>query len=92
MNLIIGSSSGGEISSTKMPAGFFMNYSGTQAKEALKSIKSFDAVLKLRKENALKYMFLLVSILMLIVLKFVAIPLIIIIYVVLSMINNLKKA
>jgi len=55
MNLIIGSSSGGEINSTEMPAGFFMNYSETQAKEALRSIKNFDAVLKLRKENALKY-------------------------------------
>ncbi len=43
------------------------------------------------KENILKYVFLLMSILMLIVLKFVAIPLIIIMYVALSMVNNLKK-
>ncbi|MEX6625831.1 CDP-alcohol phosphatidyltransferase family protein [Tenacibaculum salmonis] len=44
------------------------------------------------KENALKYIFLLLSVLLLIVLKFVAIPLIILIYVVFSIVNNLKKA
>jgi len=43
------------------------------------------------KENILKYSFLVLSILLLIVLKFVAIPLIIFIYVGLSVINNLKK-
>ena len=43
------------------------------------------------KENVLKYSFLGLSILLLIVLKFVAIPLIIFIYVGLSVINNLKK-
>ena len=40
------------------------------------------------KENALKYVFLLVSILMLIILRFVAIPLIILLYVILSVGNN----
>ncbi|WBX74549.1 CDP-alcohol phosphatidyltransferase family protein [Tenacibaculum pacificus] len=44
------------------------------------------------KENALKYIFLLLCVLLLIVLKFVAIPLIILIYVVFSIVNNLKKA
>ncbi len=43
------------------------------------------------KENALKYIFLLLSVLLLIVLKFVAIPLIILLYVALSVLNNLKK-
>ena len=43
------------------------------------------------KDNVLKYVFLLVSILMLILLKFVAIPLIILFYVIISMVNNFKK-
>jgi CDP-diacylglycerol--serine O-phosphatidyltransferase len=43
------------------------------------------------KENGLKYFFLLLSIILLVVFKFVAIPLIIFIYVMLSVINNLKK-
>ena len=44
------------------------------------------------KENALKYIFLLLAVILLIVLKFVAVPLIIIFYVGLSVFNNLKKA
>ena len=43
------------------------------------------------KENALKYIFLLLAIILLMVLKFVAVPLIIILYVGLSVFNNLKK-
>ncbi len=43
------------------------------------------------KENTLKYIFLLVSILMLVLLKFVAIPLIILFYVAISVISDLKK-
>ncbi|CAM1354809.1 CDP-alcohol phosphatidyltransferase family protein [Tenacibaculum insulae] len=43
------------------------------------------------KENALKYVFLLLSLLLLVTLKFVAVPLIIVLYVMLSVINNLKK-
>lgn len=43
------------------------------------------------KDNALKYVFLLVAILMLVFLKFVAIPLIILVYVLLSLISNFKK-
>ena len=43
------------------------------------------------KENALKYVFLLLSLLLLVTLKFVAVPLIIVLYVTLSVINNLKK-
>ena len=44
------------------------------------------------KENAMKYVFLLISVLLLVLLKFVAIPLIIVIYVVVSVVSNLRKA
>ena len=44
------------------------------------------------KENSLKYIFLALCILLLAVLKFVAVPLIILIYVAFSVVNNLKKA
>lgn len=44
------------------------------------------------KDNVLKYTFLLASVLLLVVLKIVAIPLIILMYVVFSIINNLQKA
>ncbi|MCD8417900.1 CDP-alcohol phosphatidyltransferase family protein [Tenacibaculum finnmarkense genomovar finnmarkense] len=44
------------------------------------------------KENAFKYVFLAVCVLLLVVLKFVAIPLIILLYVAFSVVNNLKKA
>lgn len=44
------------------------------------------------KENSLKYIFLSLSILLLVILKFVAIPLIILMYVAFSVVNNLKKA
>lgn len=43
------------------------------------------------KENALKYIFLALSVVLLVFLKFVAVPLIIILYVIMSVINNLKK-
>ena len=44
------------------------------------------------KENAMKYIFLLTSVLLLVLLQFVAIPLIIVMYVVISVVSNLKKA
>lgn len=44
------------------------------------------------KENALKYIFLALSVVLLVSLKFVAVPLIIVLYVIMSVINNLKKA
>lgn len=44
------------------------------------------------KENTLKYIFLALSVLLLVFLKFVAVPLIIILYVIMSIINNFKKA
>ena len=43
------------------------------------------------KENVLKYSFLIISIAMLVLFQFVAIPLIIVIYVLLSFVNNLRK-
>ena len=43
------------------------------------------------KENAIKYLFLVVSLVLLVTLKFVAVPLIILLYVALSVINNLIK-
>jgi len=43
------------------------------------------------KNNAIKYIFLIVSLLLLILLKFVALPIIILLYILFSVINNLKK-
>jgi CDP-diacylglycerol--serine O-phosphatidyltransferase len=43
------------------------------------------------KENAVKYVFLIVSVIMLILLQFMAIPLIIVLYVLISLFMNLKK-
>jgi len=43
------------------------------------------------KENAMKYIFLIISVAMLVLLQFVAIPLIIVLYVLLSVFMNLKK-
>lgn len=44
------------------------------------------------KGNLIKYLFLLISVVLLVLLKFVAVPLIIILYILLSVFNNLKKA
>ena len=43
------------------------------------------------KENTMKYIFLIISIVMLVLLQFLAIPLIIVLYVLLSVFMNLKK-
>ncbi len=43
------------------------------------------------KNNAIKYLFLVVSVLLIAMLKLVAVPVIILLYVVLSVINNLRK-
>ena len=51
-NLILGSSQGIEISSTKIPKDFFKDFSNTQMQEGVKNLKKFDDILKLRKENA----------------------------------------
>ncbi|MGC9330443.1 MAG: aminotransferase class I/II-fold pyridoxal phosphate-dependent enzyme [Bacteroidales bacterium] len=54
-NMVVGSSSGEEISSVKKPKRFFKNYSNVQAKEALRNLKNFDDVLLRRKKNARVY-------------------------------------
>jgi CDP-diacylglycerol--serine O-phosphatidyltransferase len=43
------------------------------------------------KENVMKYVFLMISIVMLVLFQFVAIPLIIVLYVLISVIRNMKK-
>jgi len=43
------------------------------------------------KENAVKYIFLIISVVMLVLLQFLAIPLIIVLYVLLSVFMNLKR-
>lgn len=43
------------------------------------------------KENAVKYMFLILSVLLLVLLQFLAIPIIIVLYVFISVISNMKK-
>ncbi len=53
--LILGSSSGKEISSVNKPKVFFKGYSNIQAKEALKNLKNLDQMLELRKKNAQTY-------------------------------------
>jgi dTDP-4-amino-4,6-dideoxygalactose transaminase len=50
--LVLGSSSGAEISSVNKPKDFFKDYSNVQAKEALKSLSKLDKMLDRRKQNA----------------------------------------
>ena len=54
-NLVLGSSSGDEISSTNMPDNFFKGFSSTQAKEGLRNLKTLAEVMKVRKQNAKYY-------------------------------------
>jgi dTDP-4-amino-4,6-dideoxygalactose transaminase len=54
-NLVVGSSSGEEITSTKMPDGYFKAFSNTQAKEGLRNLAKLPELLKLRKHNASLY-------------------------------------
>lgn len=51
-NLVVGSSSGEEVSGIEMPKGFFKNQSTVQFKKGLKSLKKLDSVNALRKKNA----------------------------------------
>lgn len=51
-NLVVGSSSGEEVSGTEMPDGFFKAQSSVQFKKGLKSLKKLDEVNRLRKRNA----------------------------------------
>jgi len=54
-NLILGSSSGEEISGVTMPANFYSDYSNVQAKEGLRTLAKLDKNLVLRKKNAKIY-------------------------------------
>jgi perosamine synthetase len=54
-NIVLGSSSGKEITSVEMPNDFYKDYSVVQAKEALRNLKNLDSVLELRQQNAKKY-------------------------------------
>jgi len=54
-NLVLGSSSGGEIASVAMPPKYFMELSDTQIKKGIQNLKTLSTVLKLRKENAQIY-------------------------------------
>ena len=54
-NLVLGSSSGEEISSTKMPPNYFMKLSTTQIKKGIKNITKLPEILLLRKKNAQIY-------------------------------------
>ena len=54
-NLVLGSSSGQEITSCIMPDSFFKGMSDFQAREGVRSLKDFDALNGLRKRNARAY-------------------------------------
>lgn len=54
-NLVLGSSSGEEISSTKMPENFFKGFSSAQAKEGLRNLKTLADIMKVRKQNGKYY-------------------------------------
>lgn len=54
-NIVVGSSSGEEVSGTEMPEGFFKAQSSVQFKKGLKSLGKLDSVNTLRKQNAEKY-------------------------------------
>lgn len=51
-NLVVGSSSGEEVSGIEMPEGFFKSQSSVQFKKGLKSLKKLDEINALRKKNA----------------------------------------
>ncbi len=54
-NLILGSSSGEEITSIKMPENYFMRISFVQIHVGIKNLTGFEKALTLRKENAIIY-------------------------------------
>ncbi len=53
--LVVGSSSGTEITSTVMPNGFFMGASTVQYTEGLKALRHIDKLMHRRKQNADSY-------------------------------------
>ncbi len=54
-NLVVGSSSGEEVTGIHMPEGFFKAQSSVQFKKGLKSLKKLKQVNELRKKNAMAY-------------------------------------
>jgi len=54
-NLVLGSSSGEEISSVVMPQNYFMKLSETQMEKGIQNLKKLQIILQLRKENAQIY-------------------------------------
>lgn len=54
-NLVVGSSSGEEVTGITMPEGFSKAQSLVQLKKGLKSLTNLDSINKLRKQNAGKY-------------------------------------
>ncbi len=54
-NLVVGSSSGGEVSGIEMPEGFFKAQSAVQFKKGLKGLAKLPEVNALRKRNAAVY-------------------------------------
>ena len=54
-NLVVGSSSGEEVSGIQMPAGFFKAQSTVQFRKGLKALSRLDAVNALRRRNAEVY-------------------------------------
>ena len=54
-NLVVGSSSGEEVTGIEMPEGFFKAQSSVQLKKGLKSLKKLKQVNELRKKNAMAY-------------------------------------
>lgn len=54
-NLVVGSSSGEEVSGVEMPEGFYKAQSIVQYKKGLKSIRKLEAINQTRKKNAATY-------------------------------------
>jgi dTDP-4-amino-4,6-dideoxygalactose transaminase len=54
-NLVVGSSSGEEITSIIQPANYFQSLSEVQIKEGLKNLRKLPEMLKIRRKNAEKY-------------------------------------
>ena len=61
-NLVVGSSSGEEVTGVQMPEGFFKGQSDTQYKKGLASLRKLPAVNALRRRNAERYTEYLASI------------------------------
>jgi dTDP-4-amino-4,6-dideoxygalactose transaminase len=61
-NMVLGSSSGEEITSVIMPPNYFIKLSDIQIKKGIKNIKLFETVLNRRKDNSRAYTELLKSI------------------------------